>query len=122
MKNTVSIQYTPGLFDQYKSIDRLEDWEGFPELMWGLGFDMDCEHSFNIYRDQNSLGSKKSSSERDKKREILYLLERADRQIVGNFLFSRWRYYTHWAMWPYDEYDVDFLRRILAILEFKYAI
>ena len=42
-------------------------------------------------------------------------------QVVGNCLFSYWRYYTHWA-YCYDEYDIDFLRRIITILEEKYKI
>ena len=56
---------------------------------------------------------------RDGRRNILYLLERADRKIVGNYLFSQWRYYTHWAM-GWDDYITDFLRRIISILESKY--
>ena len=50
-------------------------------------------------------------SKRDKRRNILYLLEHADRQIVGNFLFSEWRYYTHWALpGEYDPYMLKFHR------------
>ncbi len=60
-------------------------------------------------------------SKRDKRRNILYLLEHADRQIVGNFLYSEWRYYTHWALpGEYDPYITDYLQRVIRILESKY--
>ena len=45
----------------------------------------------------------------------------ADRQIVGNFLYSEWRYYTHWALpGEYDPYITDYLQRVIRILESKY--
>ena len=61
-----------------------------------------------------------SHSKREKYKNILYLLEHADRQIIGNFLFSQWRYFTHESS-SWDHYDVDFLRRIIRILESKYT-
>ncbi len=116
----MSKKYEPGLFDPYLAESKLDLWEGFPKLMWDLGFEMDCEHSFDAYRNSSKLKLSEEKTERDRKRNILYLLEHADLQIIGNYLFSHWRYYTHWA-YSYDEYDVDFLRRIIAILEAKYA-
>ncbi len=106
------------MFDAYKQEVRLEHWDGFPAKMCGLGFEMDCCHSFEEYREQCGLVVKPASSERDEKRNTLYLLEHADNQIVGNYLFSEWRYFTHWSF-GYNEYDVDFLRRIIMILESK---
>lgn len=75
----------------------------------------------HAYRKSSKLKLKEGETEREEKRNILYLLEHADLQIVGNYLFSHWRYLTHWA-YSYDEYDVDFLRRIIYILEAKYKI
>ena len=114
------IQYFPGIFDVFKHEDRLDFWSAFPGIMWGLGYEMDCCRSFEEYSKLSPLKLQEPHTEREEKRNILYLLEHADRQIVGNYLFSEWRYWTHWAMAPASKYDVDFLRRIIAILEAKY--
>lgn len=113
--------YVSGIFDKYKIEKNLDLWQGFPELMWAMGYEMDCENSFIEYRGKSNLKLKEAHSEREEKRNILYLLEHAERQIVGNYLFSCWRYYTHWA-YDYSKYDVDFLRRIIDILEQKYKV
>lgn len=113
------IQYTPGIFDAFKKEKKLESWDEFPEIMWGLGYEMDIYKSYEEYREQSQLKLKPAHSEREKRRNILYLLEHADRQIVGNYLFSTWRFYTHWS-YGYNDYDVDFIRRIMKILEAKY--
>lgn len=105
-------------FDTYKQEKNLDRWQGFPELMWKLGFEMDCCNSFEEYKRQNGFILDYSLPERQQRRKILFWLEHADKQIVGNYLFSEWRYYTHWSM-GYNDFDVDFLWRILAILESK---
>ncbi len=120
VKDKMKTTYKPGMFHLYMITDALDFWDGFPELMWGLGFEMDCCHSFEEYRKSTKLNLKQSHSMRDEYRNILYLLEQADRQIVGNYLFSEWRYFTHWS-YGWDHYDVDFLRRIIRILESKYT-
>ena len=120
MKDIKPVKYQPGIFDKFKIMDDLYYWYGFPELMWGLGFEMDCGHSFEEYRAKSILSLPESHTDREEKRNILYLLEHADLQIVGNALFSYWRYYTHWAL-QYNIYDVDFLRRIIVILEARYS-
>ena len=33
------------LFEQYRLESNPEHWRGFPELMWDLGFEMDCYNS-----------------------------------------------------------------------------
>ncbi len=113
------IQYTPNMFFQCYIVDRLDFWEGFAEKMQELGFEMDCCKSFEEYRKNSQLQLKPAHSEREERKNILYLLEHADRQIVGNYLFSMWRYYTHWSN-GWNHYDVDFLRRIVTILENKF--
>lgn len=112
------VDYYPGIFDKYKIQSNLDKWTelDFPEIMWGLGYEMDCEKSFEEYVKQTSLKVKAAKNEREERRNILYLLEHAERQIVGDYLFSHFRYLTHWAYY-YNEYDVDFLRRIIRILE-----
>ena len=115
------IKYTHGMFHMCMIVDGLDSWDmfQFPEKMWGLGFEMDACNSFEEYRQKSKLPLKPAHTKREERRNILYLLEHANRQIVGNYLFSMWRYYTHWSC-GWDHYDVDFLRRIVRILEKKY--
>ncbi len=116
------IDYYPGIFDKYKMYSNLDKWTDleFAETMWGLGFDMDCFESFDVYLKKCSLKVKEAKTSRQEKRNLLYLLEHAERTIVGNYLFSYWRWLTHWLMYGYDDYEVDFVRRIIRILEDKY--
>lgn len=116
------IEYSEGMFDCFKNEQNLDKWIelGFNLIMWGLGYEMDCCESFQEYIVASSLKVKTANSEREKKRNWLYYLEHAPRQIVGNYLFSYWRYLTHWA-YSYDKYDVDYLVRIIKILEKLYA-
>ena len=113
-------KYKPGMFHLFQITDALDCWDGFPEIMWGLGYNIDACKSFEAFRKSSKLKLKPAHSEREDRRNTLYLLEHADRQIIGNYLFSMWRYYTHWSCY-HDHYDVDFLRRIIRILEQKYA-
>ena len=116
------IEYSEGLFDRFKQEPDLDQWTelGFDLIMWGLGYEMDCCESFQKYIDVSLLKVKMPNSEREEKRNNLYYLEHAPREIVGNYLFSYWRYLTHWS-YSYDKYDVDYLIRIIAILEKLYA-
>ena len=96
MKDKGKLTYTPGMFHLYMITDALDFWDEFPEKMWGLGFEMDCCNSFEEYAKQVKLKKDLSSWTREGKRNILYVLEHAPQQIVGNYLFSMWRYFTHW--------------------------
>ncbi len=118
------MEYYEGIFNQYKNESNLDQWNelGFSELMWGLGYEIDCGKSFEDYAKGSPLKVKLANTDREEKRNYLYYLEHADRQIVGNFIFSYWRYLTHWSMSVYTEYDVDFLLRIIKILEEKYIL
>lgn len=115
------IEFSPGVFDKFKTCDDLDKWieMGFDKAMWGLGFEMDCFELFNKYLDDNNIVIKEKSK-REEKRKVLYVLEHADRNNVGNYLFSYWRWLTHWA-YSYDEYEVDFLKRIIKVLEDSYS-
>jgi hypothetical protein len=115
------MSYIPGMFDEFKNENNFERWTHFPDLLWGLGYEMDCRHSFEEYQRQSKIELPPQSSKREIRKNTLLLLERADRQIVGNFLFSEWRYYTHWTMpGECDEFITDYLQRIIVILESKY--
>ena len=119
MKDKGKLTYAPGMFHLYMITDAIDFWDDFPEKMWGLGFEMDACNSFEEYAKQVKLKKDLSSWTREGKRNILYVLEHAPQQIVGNYLFSMWRYFTHWNN-GWSHYDVDFLRRIIRILETNY--
>ncbi len=114
------VQYRKGIFDQYKVNSDLDAWEGFPELMWGLDFEMDGLKSYSEFLEKSGLKLKEPTNAREVKRNYLYVLERADQNVIGNFLFSEWRYLTHWSFGIYDKYDVDFLDKIITLLEMTY--
>lgn len=114
-----TITYSSGIFDQFKGIKNLDRWSAFPEIMGDLGYEMDCCKSFEDYCKHRNVNISSTASGREERKYILYMLENADRQIVGNYLFSIWRYYTHWA--SQDEYGADYVCRIIRILEDKYA-
>lgn len=116
------MNYFEGIFEKYKKEPYIYNWTDlkFPELMWGLGYEMDCSKSFEEYVKNSPLKVIATNKERQKKKNNLYYLEHANRQIVGNYLFSYWRYLTHWSMAGFTEYDVDYLVRIINILEEKY--
>ena len=109
----------PGLFDEFKVQKILDRWDKFPGIMWGLGFELDYYHSFEVYRKQSNLKLKPPHSKREERRNLLYLLEHADRQIVGNYLFSEWRKYVKCEL-SYDQFDLDFIFRVMDILESRY--
>lgn len=107
------------ILTNYKSYDTLEEWIWFPKIMSAFGFEMDCDHSFDSHKSNCGLQLKKASNERERRKNDLYVLEHAERQIVGNHLFSQWRYYTHWNMAPVNKYDIDYLHRVIDILNAK---
>ena len=116
------ITYHKGIFDKVMEqpyVDRWDD-EGFVHIMDAFGYEMDSKHSFNDYITHSALTVKESKNGREQKRNDLYYLEHAPRQIVGNYLLSHWRYLTHWTLGYDNEYEHDFLCRIIAILEEKY--
>ena len=117
--NRKKIEYYPGLFDEFKVQKILDRWDKFPGIMWGLGFELDYYHSFEVYRNQSNLKLKPPHSKREERRNLLYLLEHADRQIVGNFLFSEWRKYVKCEL-SYDQFDLDFIFRVMDTLESRY--
>lgn len=72
---------------KYHFFDRME----FAEDCRALKFEMDCGHSFI-----EAYGSDAFNEE--KVRELNNVINRIDNiQLIGNALFSQWRYYNHWA-------------------------
>ena len=91
------------------------DVDEFPEDCKKLGFTMDCGHSFiEAYGDKAMWES----------RALMNVIDRIDNvQLIGNALFSHWRYYNHWAYSITDanedtkEWFLLMLRRLRTISE-----
>ena len=67
--------------------------EGFPEKCEELGFFMDCGNTFESIYGKDILNNKESFQ------RVLAVVE--DPILLGSAIFSKWRYYTHWA------YDIN---------------
>lgn len=67
----------------------------FPEECRKLGFEMDCGNSFReVYSDA-------FESETELSRIID---EITNVKVLGSAIFSKWRYFNHWAYNPQEEY------------------
>ena len=93
-----------------------EHWEEFPELMWNLGFEMDCYASaprFEAYKYP-------THTHKEIQDQILWEMQTWDTQLVGNYIFSRYRYLTHWCDYGYPEEEGSyFFQLAFPILEGK---
>lgn|GEM_PF-1468057 len=64
------------------------DRDEFPEDCRKLGFEMDCGHSFQEEYGESTFYDN---------RALMNVLNQIDSiQLIGNALFSQWRYYNHW--------------------------
>lgn len=77
------------------------------ERFWGLGFNMDCGHS---YEERYGLALR---DVRGLRRGLIHI---DDLQVLGDACFSQCRYITHWAMDSCDE-RVEWLEVALTRLE-----
>lgn len=107
------------LFISYKEEQNPERWRGFPELMWKLGFEMDCYNSAPKYDEL----SRRTHSEREIQDQLLSLMQDWTTQEVGNYIFSRYRELTHWSDYGYPkEKGAYFFGKAFPILEGKLSI
>lgn len=112
-----------GIFDKYMVEDNPERWGGpnnemdFPNLMWNLGFDMDAYSSFNeLYGTPPSY----PYDGYEYQDWVIARLKESEAQIVGNYIFSRYRHLTHWCDYGYHEYQAGyFFRQAFPVLEQK---
>ena len=126
-------KYRPGLFDPYLVEKDLDLWEGFPELMLDLGYEMDCEHSFDVYRKSSKLKQKEGKADREEKRNILYeeYFERYDKYIKERgrmdaymrtaaeriFLWKRYYPYKDRIVRLFKDKRIDELRLVFGKME-----
>ena len=84
-KGIKRIEYSKGIFDEYIKDTNLEHWcDTFPELMWGLGFKMDCYESYLMLYPNNP---SPNLSQKEIEDVILDNLNKCDISIVGNYIF-----------------------------------
>ena len=101
------------LFDQYQLEPNPEHWRGFPELMWNLGFEMDCYNSAPFFE----VLDWQSHTEKEIQDQLLSEMEHWTTQEVGNYIFSRYRELTHWSDYGYpEEKGAYFFARAFPIL------
>ena len=75
------------MFDRFRGQKQITLWDGFPELMLGLWYEMDARSSFEKYCEKSELKIQQPLNSREERQSTLYLPEHANRQIVGNLLF-----------------------------------
>ena len=102
------------LFKQYESEPNPEHWRRFPELMWDLGFEMDCYNSapkFEVLDWQ-------THTEKEIQDQLLSEMKNWTAQEVGNYIFSRYRELTHWSDYGYpEEKGAYFFERAFPMLQ-----
>ena len=102
------------MFEQYRLEPNPEHWRGFPELMWDLGFEMDCynsTHSFEVLDWQ-------THAEKEIQDQLLSEMKNWTTQEVGNYVFSRCREVTHWSDYGCpEEKGAYFFERAFPILQ-----
>lgn len=102
------------LFTQYQSEPNPEHWRGFPELMWDLGFEMDCYNSAPSFE----VLDWQSHTEKEIQDQLLSEMKNWTTQEVGNYIFSRYRELTHWSDYGYpEEKGAYFFERAFPILQ-----
>lgn len=110
-------KYHEGMFEEYIREPNPEHWQGFPEMMWALGFKMDCYTSGPVI-EYDPYGN--GHSHKEHQDLILAELQKQPTRIVGNYIFSRYRDLTHWSDYGYpEEQGHYFFERAFPILEAK---
>ena len=105
------------IFAKYLKQPNPDRWDDFPALMWNLGFEMDCYHSFE---DHYQIPYDTLNTEKERQDWIIEKLKLCPTQIVGNYVFSRYRHLTHWCDYGYDEHmGTYFFEKVFPVLENK---
>ena len=89
------------LYEHHEEIpeEYFEDIENIATGMEKLGFNMDCGKSMNaafpginMFNDIHALKS---------------VMDRSSIQLLGDAIYSQWRYWNHWAMSPIGDQDYE---------------
>lgn len=116
------VKYHQGIFSPYLEDLDPDHWscwgKNFPELIWGLGFEMDC---YNSYQELFPNPPRQDLPQKEIEDIILKNLSTCSLHAVGNHLFSRYRQLTHWSDHGYaPEKAYYFFPRAFAILIRKF--
>ena len=104
------------LFVDFINEENPELWQGFPELMWEFGFEMDCYQSATHV----DMLDPRENSEKDIQDYLLEQMQTWSTQKVGNYIFSRYRELTHWSDYGYPkEKGSYFFKQAFLILQQK---
>ena len=87
------------MFKQYQFEPNPEHWRSFPELMWDLGFEMDCYNSAPSFETLDW----QTHTEKEIQDQLLSEIKNWTTQEVGNYIFSQYRELTHWFDYSYPE-------------------
>ena len=99
------------LIQKWNETENLEAWESFYGSMTENGFVMDCYESFRAtFPDVEGFKSTKEKS------VVVEKLKSANRQIVGNFIFSHWRYLTHWSYGFDVKKEREYFKELFEVL------
>lgn len=94
-----------------EAYDHFFDGNEFPRDCEALGFEMDCGHSFT-----EAYGEGWNEVE-----HLKAIIDKVDDiNIIGAGLFSRWRYYNHWAYSGPGEKDKEWFLILLHRLKELY--
>jgi hypothetical protein len=74
------------------------------EELANLGFEMDCGQAYYDSFGENALPDLKQLQE---------FLPDMNIHVLGNLIFSQWRYWNHWSMAPMSEADYQWF--VLAL-------
>ena len=84
----------------------------FPNECWGFGFEMDCGRSFTDAYGESAWKTQWLKENIDNINDI---------SIIGSGLFSKWRYFNHWAYEHANEKDIEWFltlfRRMKELIE-----
>jgi len=94
--------------------DKRQVWQIFDDVKFSdecfkLGFQMDCGNSFTEQYGQEAL------SDLEKLQGIIDNV--TDIQLIGNALFSQWRYFNHWSYSPPEAKDIKWF--VILFLKLK---
>lgn len=82
--------------------------KGFADACFTIGFEMDCGESFGAAYDPEGF------HDADELRKIIDKVQ--DIHVLGTAIFSRWRYFTHWACSAFDrEWFIVALTRLVEL-------
>ena len=87
----------------------LFDSPDFPDECWSLGFDLDCGESFTMTYGREAWRSNKGLSS--------MINEMNNLEALGSGLFSKWRYFNHWAYEHATEEDKNWFLMILKRMQ-----